>query len=295
MLATPVAGESDLLQTFGVQFGVIALLDDRSVSVTQLAQEVEAAGLESLFLTEHTHVPVRRETNWPPGRTPKDESRFLDPLIALTAAAAVSTRLRLGTGVCIVSQRDPILLAKEVATLDHLSNGRFIFGVGAGWVIEELRNHGVDIGRRWSIAEERVKAIREIWTHEEAEFHGKYVDFDAIGSWPKPVQQPHPPILVGGNGPRALDRAVHLGNGWMPISLPGLQLAEAMADLERAARQAGKPTPPTTLCLWHLDAEMLRRARDAGVARCVVNVPVATMDRVSAALQHYGQAIRALT
>jgi len=278
-----------------MQFGVVALLDDRSVPITDLARAVEAAGLESLFLTEHTHVPVRRETDWPSGRIPRDEARFLDPLVALTAAAMVTNRIRVGTGVCLVSERDPIVLAKQIATLDHLSNGRCIFGVGAGWVKEELRNHGTDPNHRWGIAEERVRAIREIWTHDEAEFHGRYVNFDAIWSWPKPVQRPHPPILIGGNGPRTLERVLTIGDGWMPVVTPNLNLRARIDELGQLAQSAGKAAPPTTACLWRLDEAQVRRAQADGARRCVVNIPVSSMREATDALGRYSKMVRDLS
>lgn len=270
-----------------MEFGAIALLDDRSIPVADVARTVEAAGLESLFLTEHTHVPVRRETEWPPGRSPRDEARLLDPLIALAVAAVSTERIRIGTGICLVSERDPIITAKETATIDFLSGGRFIFGVGAGWVTEELRNHGTDPSWRWTVTEERVRAISEIWTQEEAKFHGRNVDFDAIWSWPKPIQQPRPPILIGGNAPRTLRRVIDFGDGWIAIDSPRLDIRSRLAELAGLALDAERATPPVTICAWQLDGHRIKELHDLGVARCLAAVPVSSYDALHGFLNHY--------
>lgn len=176
-----------------MRLGAAVWMTDTGVGITELAGIVEGAGLESLFLTAHTHVPVSRR-DLVQGDRPGEDARLLDQFTALGAAAACTSRLRLGTGVCVVPQHDPIALAKQVATIDHISGGRFLFGVGAGWLVEELRNHGVDPASRWALMEEQLLAMKAIWTTPEAEFHGRLVDFDPIRCWPKPVQKPHPPL-----------------------------------------------------------------------------------------------------
>ena len=193
-------------------------ITDESASPDELARLVEDYGFDSLWLPDHTHIPRSMAAPHPLSREglPREYYRLLDVFVALTAAAAATKRLLLGTGVCIVPQRDPIVTAKQVATLDVLSNGRFMFGVGAGWNLDEVRNHGVDPDDRFRVLDERVQSMKQIWTNEEASFHGKFVSFDAIFSWPKPTQLPHPPLLLGSNGARAIERAIRLGAQWMP-------------------------------------------------------------------------------
>src|SRR4030081_1951329 len=183
-----------------MQFGVTMFLTEYPLPVTDLARAAEDLGFESYWAPEHTHIPVDRRSPWPGGaELPREYSHSLDPFLALTAAATVTKQLRLGTGWCLVVERDPITTAKEVATLDHLSGGRVLFGVGGGWNLEEMANHGTDPATRWKLLRERVEAMKAIWTQDDAEYHGELVDFDPIWSWPKPVQKPHPPVIVGGN------------------------------------------------------------------------------------------------
>src|SRR5690242_17769141 len=175
----------------------------------EIARRVEERGQTALYFAEHTHIPASRETPWGGGRDlPRKYWHTYDLFVALTAAAEATTRLRVGSGVCLVVERDPITTAKEVASVDHLSGGRFEFGVGAGWNRPEIANHGVDPRTRFRVMQERVQAMKEIWLHDEASFHGEFVSFDGVQSWPKPVQWPHPPVLVGGAGPTVLDRVL---------------------------------------------------------------------------------------
>ncbi|HLM26414.1 MAG TPA: LLM class F420-dependent oxidoreductase, partial [Thermoleophilaceae bacterium] len=188
-----------------MELGLAILLTDYSIQPARLAALAEERDFESLFLAEHTHIPTSRDTPYPGGaELPREYSHTVDPFVGLSAAATATERLKVGTGVCLVTERDPIVTAKEVATLDHVSGGRVFFGVGAGWNKEEMRNHGTDPRRRWSVMRERVEAMKAIWTQEQAEYHGRFVDFDPISSWPKPVQKPHPPVLVGGVGDKVL-------------------------------------------------------------------------------------------
>src|SRR5579884_2532660 len=202
-----------------MQFGVTMFVTDETISVVDLARAAEDHGFESLWLPEHTHIPTSRTSPWPGGaELPREYSHSLELFVALGAAAAVTSRLRLGSGVCLVIERDPITLAKEVASLDHISGGRFLFGIGGGWNLEEMANHGTDPATRWSLLRERVLAMKEIWTRDEAEFHSRFVNFDPIWQWPKPVQKPHPPIIIGGNGTRTLQRIIEFGDEWIPIA-----------------------------------------------------------------------------
>ena len=188
-----------------MDFGVSMFLTDYSVGPAELAREVEARGFESLFVPEHTHIPVARTTPYPAGGDlPAQYSHSLDPFVALSAAATVTTRLKVGTGVCLVVERDPIDPGQGGGEPGSPSGGRFLFGIGGGWNREEMRNHGTDPRTRMALMGERVEAMKAIWTHEQAEYHGSFVDFDPIWQWPKPVQQPHPPVLLGGAGGRAL-------------------------------------------------------------------------------------------
>jgi probable F420-dependent oxidoreductase len=249
-----------------MQLGIAVFGGYDGLTPPELARAVEDRGFESLFYAEHTHIPVasRRDDN----RPARDYAATYDPFVALAAAAAVTTRLRLGTSVCLVPQRDPIVTAKEVASIDRMSGGRFEFGVGAGWNRAELANHGTDPRRRMAVLADRVAAMRAIWTSEEAEHHGPHADFAPLWSWPKPVQRPHPPVLVGGNGPGAEDRVLAFGDGWMPQCGPlasYAELADRIADLRR---RAGTRLP-VTLFGAIPTAPMLRAFADAGVDRCL--------------------------
>src|SRR5215831_3039234 len=182
---------------------------DYSIGVVDLARAAEDHGFESVWYPEHTHIPADRRTPWPGGPAlPRESSHALDPFVAMGAAAAATTRLKLGTGVCLVIERDPITLAKDVASVDYVSGGRFLFGIGGGWNLEEMANHGTDPSKRWTILRERILAMKQLWTEDVASFHGSYVNFDRVWQWPKPIQRPHPPIIIGGNGPRTLRRVI---------------------------------------------------------------------------------------
>jgi probable F420-dependent oxidoreductase len=223
-----------------VEHGVAIFATDYSIEPSELARLAEERDFESVWFTEHTHIPVSRETPYPAGgELPPHYSHSHDLFVALSFAAAATERIKVGSGVCLVTEHDPIVLAKAMASLDRLSGGRLLFGIGAGWNREEMSNHGTDPDRRFKLMRERVEAIKEIWTKDEAEYHGEFVDFDPIWCWPKPVQEPHPPILVGGNGPRVLDRVLRYGDEWFPNRLPdGVEGLKARIDelRERAGR-----------------------------------------------------------
>ncbi len=263
-----------------MDFGILVMPTDEGPDPLELAARAEDLGLESIFLPDHTHVPASRRTpfpNPPYGELPREYHRFRDPLVTLAGMAAVTSTIRLGTCVCLVVERDPILMAKEVATLDLMSGGRVLLGVGAGWNREEMENHGTDPRTRMALLGERVRAMKEIWTHEQAEFHGRFVDFDPIYSWPKPVQTPWPPVIVGGNGPTVLDRVVEYGDGWFPGHQRDLTaLGDRIAELRVRAADAGRPPIPVTIALARL--EHLDRYAEIGAARCVFAVPHDTRD-----------------
>jgi probable F420-dependent oxidoreductase len=252
-----------------MELGLAILLTDYSIQPAALGASAEERGFESLFLAEHTHIPVSRETPYPGGtELPREYSHMIDPFVGLAAAASATERLKVGTGVCLVIQRDPIVTAKEVATLDHVSGGRFLFGVGAGWKREEMLDHGTDPKTRWGVMRERIEAMKAIWTQEEAEYHGRYVDFDPIWSWPKPVQKPHPPVLVGGVGDKVLDRVVAYGDEWIPnrVKDPD-ELGVRIAELQRRAEAAGRDRIPVTVFGARPEQSVLERLEAVGVTR----------------------------
>jgi probable F420-dependent oxidoreductase len=255
-----------------MELGLANFLTDYGMPPAELGRQAEQRGLESLFLPEHTHIPVSRETPYPGGgELPPEYSHTLDPFVALGAVAAVTERLKLGTGVCLVIERDAIVTAKEVATLDHLSGGRFLFGVGAGWNIEEMRNHGTDPSTRFRRMRESVEAMKAIWTQDEAEYHGKLIDFDPIWIWPKPVQKPHPPVLVGGLGDKVYDRVVAYGDEWIPNRVQSPEaLGERIQELQRRADAAGRGPIPVTVFGAKPEVRLLERLRAAGVTRSLV-------------------------
>ena len=275
-----------------MKYGIAMFPTDYSIQADVLARELEARGFESLWLPEHTHIPASRKSPWPGGGDlPREYWHTLDPFVALGAAAAVTKTLMLGTGICLVIERDPILLAKEVASLDHISQGRVLFGIGGGWNAEEMEHHGTPFGERWKILRERIAAMKAIWTQEEAEYHGKYVNFDKLWSYPKPVQKPYPPILMGGAGPHARQRAADFDGHWMPIGGRAYSepVAESMADFRARAEKAGRDPAAVTVSIFGVapDEAKLAALRDAGVTRVVFFVPSAIADTVLPLLDGY--------
>ncbi len=278
-----------------MKVGVLTVPTEYSVQPDELARMVEDHGFESLFVAEHSHIPVSRDTPYPGGgELPREYSHTYDPFVSLTAAAAATSELLLATGICLVVERDPIITAKEVATLDRISGGRFLFGVGAGWNLEEVRNHGTDPRTRFSLMRERIEAIEAIWADDEAEYHGKHVSFDAIWQWPKPLQQPRPPILLGGNGPKVLERVVAIADAWMPNW--GLQSHEElfgrMEELQGLARDAGRGEIPVTVYAARAKAAVLGELADAGVERVVLWIPPAPRDEVAPRLERLASLAR---
>jgi probable F420-dependent oxidoreductase len=254
-----------------VDFGVAYFPTDEAVDPATLARMAEERGFESAFVTEHTHIPASRETAYPAGGDlPREYWRIYDPFVALTTMAAATERIRIGTAICLLVERDPITTAKTVASLDRLSGGRMLFGVGAGWNLEEMRNHGTDPATRFSLLRERVEACKELWTQEEASYHGEFVDFDRVVCRPAPLQEPHPPILVGGNGPRVLERVLAYGDGWFPNRIPpDEQMIARVEELQRLGDQAGRGPIPVSLQIPPRDPAVLEAYERAGVTRIV--------------------------
>jgi probable F420-dependent oxidoreductase len=261
--------------------GVLMFITDYCLPVTQLAKALEERGFESLWIPEHSHIPISRKSQYPAGGDlPKRYYDCMDPFPVIGAAAAATSTLKVATGICLVSQRDPIQTAKSVATVDHLSQGRFIFGTGVGWNRDEMENHGTNFKTRLSLTKERIEAMKEIWTKSKAEYHGQYVDFDPMMTWPKPVQKPHPPVLIGGGWPHAAMRAIDYGDGWMPNSIrPDYHILDKVPEWEAMKRQAGREVP-LTCCLAEHDLDMWKRYQDAGAARVIVEVPPEGADTV---------------
>lgn len=249
--------------------GVVTFLTDYGIGPVELARAVEERGFSALFLTEHTHIPVSRESPWPGGdELPVRYAHTYDPFVALAAMAVVTRRIALGTAVSLVAQHDPIVLAKATASVDRISAGRFELGVGPGWNAEEMAHHGVDPARRTARMLEHVAAVRALWTEDEAEFHGRFVEFSASWSWPKPVRVP--PVLIGGGGPTVLDRVLSHGDGWIPLRVPvtGLDaFAARTAELRTRAADTGRPRPTVTVYGAARRPEALESYAAAGVDR----------------------------
>ncbi|MFP6663576.1 MAG: LLM class F420-dependent oxidoreductase [Deltaproteobacteria bacterium] len=274
-----------------MDYGITIFFTDSSISPVELARAAEERSFESLWVAEHSHIPTSRATPFPGGdELPKMYYDVMDPFITLAAAAAVTTTLKLATGICLIPQRDPIQTAKSVASLDQISGGRFLFGVGGGWNEEEAGNHGVDdFKQRWKLMRERIEAMKEIWTKSKAEYKGDLVQFDPIYSWPKPVQTPHPPVLVGGTFPHGARRAVRYGDGWMPIN-PGKALATQIKEFHQMCRDAGRAELPVTLFAAPAKPDSLARCRDAGVSRAIFMLPAAGSEEILPLLDRYANA-----
>ncbi|MQA16998.1 MAG: TIGR03619 family F420-dependent LLM class oxidoreductase [Pseudonocardiaceae bacterium] len=276
-----------------MEFGLTMFPTHDAIDPASLARAAEERGFESLLFPEHTHIPTSRRSPYPGGgELPRMYVHTYDPFVALTAAATVTDRLRIGTGICLLVERDPITTAKEVASVDHLSGGRFLFGVGAGWNREEMANHGTDPTTRMALLGERVTAMKEIWTRDEAEYHGRYVDFDPIWSWPKPARQPHPPVLVGGMGPTVLDRVLEFGDEWLPQNITADNIeafAQRAAELQRRATDAGRREIPMTLFNAQPDPEMVERYAAVGISRCVFLLPAKGADTVLPRMDRYAE------
>jgi probable F420-dependent oxidoreductase len=280
-------------------YGANMFCTDFSIRPDDLARLLEDRGFESVWFPEHTHIPASRRTPYPGGpELPREYWHSHDLFVSLTAAAIATTRLKVATGICLVIERDPIVMAKEVASLDSLSGGRFIFGIGGGWNAEEMENHGTNFKTRWRLLRERILAMKEIWTKDEAEFHGKFVDFDKIWCYPKPVQKPYPPILMGGDGATTFDRVIEFCDGWMPIGgrqqEGGPSLADKISTLRERARQAGRNPDSISITIFGArpDRDALDRLEQAGVERVVFGLPSAGREVVEPAVDKIAEFVR---
>jgi len=250
-----------------MEFGASIFFTDYSITPAELAIALEQRGFDSLWAAEHSHIPVPRRTPAPGGgELPKRYYDVMDPFVTLTAAAAATKTLKVATGICLVIQRDTIQTAKLVASIDQVSNGRFLFGIGGGWNVEEVENHGTKFETRMLHMREQMEAMKEIWTKSTAEYHGETVDFTPMMTWPKPVQKPHPPIIVGGAFPWAARRTVRYGDGWYPNAAGG-NPEEYMPAFKRMCADAGRPALPVTIGGCPLEADKLKRFRELGAVR----------------------------
>jgi probable F420-dependent oxidoreductase len=279
-----------------MQFGAAMFFTDYSIGPAELGVALEQRGFESLWVPEHSHVPLPRVTPFPAGGDlPKPYYDIMDPFVVLTAAAAVTQRLRLGTGVCLIAQRDPIQTAKLVASIDQVSAGRFLFGVGNGWNAEEMANHGTAFATRHKLARERIEAMKAIWTETQPEYHGEFVDFAPLLAWPKPVQQPHPPVIVGGAFPYGARRAIRYGDGWVPRASRQTyaDVAAFLPQFRRMATEAGRDPDSLPITIFRVSENLdrLRHYRDLGVARAVISVPAAKADEVLPLLDRWAALI----
>jgi probable F420-dependent oxidoreductase len=280
-----------------MEIGAAIFFTDYSITPTELAVALEERGFDSLWVAEHSHIPVSRRFTHPQGEAAltKEYYDVMDPFVTLSAAAAVTTRLKLGTAVCLVIQRDTIQTAKLVASLDQVSKGRFLFGIGCGWNAEEMEDHGTVYETRTLKMREQIEAMKEIWTKNAAEYHGQIVDFPQMNSWPKPVQKPHPPIIVGGAFRLAARRALRYGDGILPAapSAGSGSPEEFMPRWRQMAGEAGRDPRSLSVTLGGApeDLDLLKRNRDLAVARMNVRLPPAKVDEILPLLDRWAKLI----
>ena len=282
-----------------MKFGASMFFTDYSMAPGELAKALEQRGFESVWAPEHSHIPLSRKTPFiMGGDLPKKYFDVMDPFVSLTAAAMASTTLNVGTGVCLITQRDPIQTAKLVASIDQVSGGRFLFGIGNGWNQDEMEDHGQVFATRHKLARERVEAMKAIWTQTKAEYHGEFVNFDPMMSWPKPVQKPHPPILVGGAFPYSARRAIRYGSGWMPqvTEYAKTELADLIPRFRQMASEAGRDPDSIPISVWgrSADIDQMKRYRDLGVDRVATSLDSDTADKILPVLDHWAEVIRAV-
>ncbi len=273
-----------------MDIGACIFPTEYSIRIDTLARALEERGFESLFVPEHTHIPTSRRSPWPNGGDlPKEYWHTLDPFVGLMAAAAATTKLRVGTGIVLLTERDPIVTAKEAATLDLLSNGRFELGIGAGWNAEEMENHGTEFKDRFKVMVDRAKAIKTLWSEEEPAYHGPFVDFDSVWSYPKPVQRPNPPILLGGETVHTLRRVVDFCDGWLPRGRAFDDPKAQIGRLASVAEERGRDPATLTTSVFGApgDAKVLDGYRAAGVTRAILMLPPADENTILAKLDEY--------
>jgi probable F420-dependent oxidoreductase len=280
-----------------MDIGVFSYNDDFVMHPVPFAKALEERGFESVWYGEHTHIPASRATPYPlGGELPKEYIHMMDPLVSLGAVAAATEKLKLGTGVCLVIERDVITLAKEIATLDILSGGRVLFGIGGGWNREEMENHGIPFDRRFRVLREKVEALKALWTQDEASYEGKYVSFDRVWSYPKPLQAPHPPVLAGFYSEHGRKRVARYCDGWMPLDAVIDDIPSAVADVQRLMEEQGRDPSTLDLSIWTTpgidpDESKFAELQEAGVQRVVVFAPVANSDVVLPFLDRYAKIV----
>lgn len=279
-----------------VDIGISSFLTDYSIDIAVLAKRAEEMGFESLWVPEHPILPAKTSSPWPgspDGVIPRVYADIVDPFVALSRASAVTTTLKLGTGICLIPERNPLLLAKEVATLDMYSKGRFLFGIGAGWLKEETEIMGGDFQRRWSQTREAVLAMKELWTKTQSEFHGKFYDFPMVYSFPRPVQRPHPPVFLGGMAKNVFKRVVEYGDGWMPNRVTAEQVKQGRATLDELADAAGRDPNSIQVSVFGqpADRDHIMRLEDAGANRVMVRLETAAEDDALANLERIAETV----
>ena len=273
--------------------GILMFATDYAIRVDELAREAEARGFESLFVPEHTHIPTSRRSPFAGGELPKEYWHTVDPFVGLMAAAAATKQLKLGTGICLIIERDTITTAKSVASLDLLSGGRFLFGIGAGWNAEEMENHGTVFKTRYRKMREQVLAMKEIWTKDTPEYHGEFVNFDPIWSWPKPAQTPHPPVILGGESGHTLQRVVDYCEGWLPRGRAAERILPGLAELKTRAEKAGRDMKTISVTVFGAapDAAVLDSYRKAGITRSLFRLPSESRETILPQLDRYAKLI----
>jgi probable F420-dependent oxidoreductase len=266
-------------------FGASMFFTDYSMAPGELGVALEQRGFESVWAPEHSHIPLSRKTPTPAGgELAKKYYDTMDPFVTLTVAAMATKTLKVGTGVCLVAQRDPIQTAKLVASIDQVSGGRFLFGIGNGWNQDEMENHGTVFASRHKLARERVEAMKAIWTQTKPEYHGEFVNFDPMMAWPKPVQKPHPPVIVGGAFPYSARRAIRYGDGWIPQAARGsyTEIADLIPEFRKMATAAGRDPASIEVTVWFpkRDADLMKRYQDLGVKRVVFSLESEKADTI---------------
>jgi probable F420-dependent oxidoreductase len=280
-----------------MHFGTAMFFTDYSMTAGDLGRELEARGFESVWAPEHSHIPLSRKTPFPGnGDLPKKYYDCMDPFVTLTAAAMTTKTLKIGTGICLVAQRDPIQTAKLVSSIDNVSGGRFLFGVGNGWNQDEMENHGTVYASRHKLARENIEAMKAIWTKSKAEYHGEFVNFDPMMAWPKPVAKPHPPVIVGGAFPYSARRAIRYGDGWIPQATRAAytELVDLLPRFKQMCAEANRDPASIPITIWGAkdDLDLLKRYRDLGVERMVVSVESEKADTILPLLDRWAENIR---
>ena len=275
-----------------MKIGAFMFATDYNIDIVELAVAMEDRGFEALFVPEHTHIPSSRASAFPGGGDlPQKYVHTHDPMVSLAFAAAATKNLTVGTGICLVPQHDPIVLAKSIASLDMLSGGRFVFGIGGGWNVEEMENHGAKYDTRFKMLRENILAMKQIWTEDTASFEGEYVNFDKIWSYPKPVQEPHPPILLGGETDYTLRRVVDFCDGWFPRAGANFDAHEQMGRLKKHADDAGRDMSTLQVSVFRAPADKatLDSYRQHGIDRALLEIPDTSRDEVLKLLDQYAK------